>query len=303
MIPGVLTDSPKVSPDVLRFLSGVLTPPARFEQLVLSWNAGIGDAGFSFFSVRVKAGGIRWSTWFSAGTCPPRAYRPRSFDPLYGRMVVDELKLRRPCVAVQYAISSDAGIGPSTKVFISYARAQTQPDESPPPEVPPLTVPFYCQFSPRDLPDETVRAAGACAPTSTAMVLSYYGTRVEPLDVASRAYDPQHKIFGNWPYLAAAAASFGFEAYVTHVGSWAEIAGWLREGIPPVLSIAWEEGELPGAPIRRSSGHLLVVAGIGPSGMTCYDPAAEQVPVCYPWREFGRIFWGHGGVAIIIKPP
>jgi hypothetical protein len=303
MMPGLLTDRPEIPSGARRFVSGVLTPTARFESLVLSWNMEHGPAGPSSLSVRVKASGVHWSAWFSAGTWPPRTYRPRSFDPLYGRMVIDELKLRRPCVAAQYAVGAEAGIPPSMKVFVSSARAQTPPDESSPPQVPPLTVPFYSQFSPRDLPDEAVREAGACAPTSTAMVLSYYGTRVEPLDVASRAYDPQHRIFGNWPYLAAASGGFGFDAYVTHVGSWAQIAGWLREGIPPVLSIAWEEGELPGAPVRRSSGHLVVVAGLGPGGVTCYDPAAKQVPVCYPWREFGKVFWGHGGVAIIIKRP
>ncbi len=303
MRPGILKDSPELPSGSRCFVSGVLRPGTRFERLVLSWNAGkIGEESASY-RVRVKASGVRWSTWFSAGTWAPGVYRPRSLDPLYGQMAVDELKLRRPCVAAQYAVRSSAFLEPPLTVYMSHAPAHIPPDEGPPPAVLPLSVPYYSQFSPRDLPNESVRTAGACAPTSTAMVLSYYGRRVEPLDVASRAYDPQHKIFGNWPYLAAGAASFGFEAYVSHVGSWVQIADWLREGIPPILSIAWEEGELPGAPVRRSSGHLLVVAGIGPGGVTCYDPAADQAPVRYPWREFGKVFWGHGGVAIIIKRP
>jgi hypothetical protein len=298
-----LTSVPREPATGSRAVSEPLKPASRFERLLLSWNVGSTSGGPIALRVQVKAEGLRWSSWFDAGTWPPRRYAPKTRDPLYGRMLIDELRLRRPCVAARYQVLRKKGAALPRTVFLTCSPALREPDSEPPPESGPLSVPYFSQFSPDDLPDEAVREAGGCGPTSMAMVAAYFGVDTRPLDVAGLCYDPQHNIYGNWAYLASGASTFGLEAWVARASGWAEVADWVSDGAVPVLSLAWEEGQLPGAPVRRSSGHLLVVAGTGPSGIVCYDPAAGRGPVTYPWREFGNIFWGHGGVAIVVRRP
>lgn len=303
MRPETLTSIPEGPPGAARYLSEPIRRASRFQRVVFSWNVDSPVRGKLSLRLRVKAEGLRWSSWFSAGTWPPSVYRPSMRDPLYGKMRVDELQLYRPCGVLQYEARLKDGARLPRRVFVASSPLEARPSPGPPPSVSPLELPFFSQFSPRDLPDDAIRKAGACAPTSAAMVAAYYGLGVRPLDVARRCYDPLNAIYGNWPYLACAASTFGLEAWVTTMAGWEEIAHWLGQGVPPVLSLAWEEGDFPGAPIPRSSGHLLAVAGLCEDGVTCYDPAAPEAPVRYPWPEFGNVFWGHGGVAIIIRRP
>jgi len=50
------------------------------------------------------------------------------------------------------------------------------------------------------------------------------------------------------------------------VSSLAELEPWLAAGVPVVVSFGWKAGQLTGAPIPSSNGHLAVLAGFDPQG-------------------------------------
>ena len=76
------------------------------------------------------------------------------------------------------------------------------------------------------------------------------------------------------------------------------------EGFPLALSFAWKSGELPGAPLEASDGHLAVLCGFDAAGnAVCNDPAQPSLRVTYPRAAFERVWLAHGGVAYAIVPP
>jgi hypothetical protein len=78
---------------------------------------------------------------------------------------------------------------------------------------------------------------------------------------------------------------------------------FLADDIPLALSIAWEAGTLPGAPLPRSAGHLVVLTGIAPNGDALVnDPAFPGVATVYPREAFERAWQAHGGIAFAVAP-
>ena len=130
-----------------------------------------------------------------------------------------------------------------------------------------------------------------CSPTSTSMVLGYYGAlpraaayRFVPtghpapwVDYAARkTYDAAYEGTGNWPFNTAYAARLAGHAFVTRLRSLREAETFIAAGIPLVASVSWGTGELTGAPVSSSNGHLLVIVGFTPSGdVVVNDPAAK----------------------------
>ena len=90
-------------------------------------------------------------------------------------------------------------------------------------------------------------------------------------------YDHRYDGTGNWPFTAAYAGTRGLDAFVTRLPSLRAAERYIRAGIPLVLSIAFGPGELDGAPITSSGGHLLVLRGFTESGKPVVnDPAAPR---------------------------
>ncbi|MFA6299204.1 MAG: C39 family peptidase, partial [Nocardioides sp.] len=131
-----------------------------------------------------------------------------------------------------------------------------------------------------------------CSPTSTSMVLAYYDALPEPtaysyvpaghvnpwVDHAARmTFDSSYDGTGNWPFNTAYAAPLAGSAFVTRLRSLKEAEQFIAAGIPLVASIAFGRGELTGAPISSSNGHLLVIVGFTESGdVVVNDPAAAN---------------------------
>ena len=131
-----------------------------------------------------------------------------------------------------------------------------------------------------------------CSPTSTSMVLGYYDAlppasayswvpngHVDPwVDHAARmTYDYDYDGTGNWPFNTAYAAPLAGQAFVTRLRSMREAERFIAAGIPLVISIAFGPGELTGAPISSTDGHLLVIVGFTDSGdVVVNDPAAAN---------------------------
>ncbi|MEB3223495.1 MAG: C39 family peptidase [Candidatus Sericytochromatia bacterium] len=164
------------------------------------------------------------------------------------------------------------------------------------------------------------RSYRVCGPTSAAMALAAHGVVLPTQDVARRCWDAVNGIYGNWPFLAAAAsdvlrgteahraAAKGREkahaAWVAWPPDWKGVEDEVAAGRPCIVSIRFKEGELPGAPTASSAGHLILVTGFTAKGdPIALDPAARR-------PEAGRIVYGrqalhrarHGGPVIVVHP-
>jgi hypothetical protein len=77
----------------------------------------------------------------------------------------------------------------------------------------------------------------------------------------------------------------------------------IERNLPIAISYSWGEGELPGAPLERSDGHLSVLTGFVENGDAAVnDPAAPGVRVVYPRTALETIWQRGGGVAYIVAP-
>ena len=156
-----------------------------------------------------------------------------------------------------------------------------------------LDVPRYSQMIHRgEYPQWGGGGQVWCSPTSTTMVLRYWGRGPTPrqyawvddsyadpeVDHAARyTWDYGYDGAGNWPFNTAYAGTFGLDAFVTRLPSLRAAEAYIRAGIPLVASIAFGPGELDGAPIDSTAGHLLVIRGFTARGnVIVNDPAAER---------------------------
>jgi len=134
-----------------------------------------------------------------------------------------------------------------------------------------------------------------CSPTSLSMVLGYHdalppaaayswvpdGHRQPWVDYAARmTFDHDYDGTGNWPFNTAYAGNrIGSDgrAYVTRLRNLRQAERFIARGTPLVASIAFGAGELDGAPISSTNGHLVVIAGFTRSGdVVANDPAARS---------------------------
>ena len=106
-----------------------------------------------------------------------------------------------------------------------------------------------------------------CSPTSTAMVVKYWGSAYAPtatetawvdppvdpeVDYTARfVYDYHYQGAGNWPFNAAYASERGLVADVTQLHNLREAEPFIKAGIPLVASVAWESNKLD----RRDQEH------------------------------------------------
>lgn len=128
-----------------------------------------------------------------------------------------------------------------------------------------------------------------CSPTSTEMVVEYYGkyppasalARIPYADpsvdyAAQHTYDWDYKGTGNWPFNAAYAASYGLDAFVTQLRSLAEAERFIKAGIPLTTSVSFKASELDGAGYS-TNGHLMDIVGFSRSGdVVVNDPVSPN---------------------------
>jgi hypothetical protein len=150
-----------------------------------------------------------------------------------------------------------------------------------------------------------------CSPTSTSMVLGYWGengTCEQRVRAAvSGVYDRIYDGHGNWPFNTAYAASLGYESYVVRFTNLSEVEKYIAAGIPVIMSIAWKKGELANTSIESTNGHLLVLAGFDTAGNPVVnDPAAPSdaaVQRTYLRSEFEPLWLqASGGTVYLIYP-
>ncbi|MFC8276655.1 peptidase C39 family protein [Streptomyces sp. NPDC057271] len=173
-----------------------------------------------------------------------------------------------------------------------------------------------------------------CSPTSSQMILEYWGRRPSAEDLAwvnpafedpqvchaaRFTFDHRYNGCGNWPFNAAYAATYpAMNAVVTRLRSLTELEALIRAGIPVITSQSFHEEELTGAGYG-TSGHLMTVIGFTEDGdVIANDPASpsnEAVRRIYRRREWetiwlrtkrydanGKVRGGTGGVCYLFWP-
>ena len=151
-----------------------------------------------------------------------------------------------------------------------------------------------------------------CSPTSTAMVLSFFESYDGDCERRVRAavdgvFDWIYDGHGNWPFNTAYAATFGYEGYVARLTSLAKAEEYVAAGLPVIMSIAWQKGELTGSGVASTNGHLVVLVGFDASGnLIINDPASptnETVKRTYLRSEFEPLWLkASGGTVYLIYP-
>ena len=184
-----------------------------------------------------------------------------------------------------------------------------------------LDVPRYSQMvHTGHFPEYGAGGEAWCSPTSTSMVLGYYDALPKPrayrwvgpghvdpwVDHAARmTFDEEYDGTGNWPFNTAYASTLVPTAFVTRLRSLREAERFIAKGIPLVASVAFGPGELTGAPISSTDGHLLVIVGFTESGdVVVNDPAADTragVRRTYDRGEFEDVWIpASGGTVYVI---
>jgi hypothetical protein len=143
---------------------------------------------------------------------------------------------------------------------------------------------------------------GWCSAAALTMLLRFHGIDADVENVAGGVRDIAYGGTGNWSFNAAYAGARGLRAVVAYLCDLDHVAAFVDAGLPVAISIAWQPGELPGAPLQASDGHLLVVRGLEPTAVLVNDPAQPSIAVRYPRSALERVFRAHGGVAYLVAP-
>jgi peptidase C39-like protein len=163
-----------------------------------------------------------------------------------------------------------------------------------------------------------------CSPTSTSMVLGYWGalppasewawvdpTYADPWvdNTARYVFDLRYDGAGNWPFNTAYAGGRGLDAFVTQLRGLNEAEQFVKAGIPLVASVAANPNKLTGFLLDKgTNGHLLVIVGFTAAGDPIVDDPASTsdatVQHVYDRAEFERAWLpASGGIVYVLARP
>ncbi len=291
----------------------------NFDTAVVSWNA-VTPLGSSLLIEARAQLGTRWTryyrvaTWSSDTTLKRTSFSgERDAD---GRVNTDTLELSRTASALQIRVTLNAVAGADGPTLTGLAAAisdSSQHDQL-------IRVSSDRSIWGKELAvpamSQMIYPAGGevwCSPTSVTMILHYWdlrrGTKTAQAvpDAATAMWDTEYDGSGNWAFNVAYAGARGYRALVTRLSSLSEAEGYIAKGIPLALSIAWGAGELEGAHIPKSGGHLVVLRGFTATGDPIInDPAARTdagVRTVYKRSQLERAWITHsGGIVYVIEP-
>ena len=311
--------------------SGTWTGPQvetefQFTDFIASFNATTPPDSGVTLDVRVEQDGV-WSPWVylqSWGKTLTPPDRTTHWD--NGHVSIDTLMLDKPATQYQCRIrlisfDTDAkSPRPSVRrLSVCYSGVVADPQRrekilkgSKDPTTQPvspgewardLPVPFRGQGDVKN--PKSIRKL-ICSPTSTSMVLQYYGIDRTTLENATAIYDPQYDMFGNWGRAVARAGELGLDAYLMRFRNWDQVHQMIARGVPVIASIRFRKGEVKGFLYEFTKGHLLVIRGFKPNGdVIVNDPARKDKGngVVYSADELAKAWFNHGGVGYIFEKP
>ena len=290
----------KVSGSVL---TGPETAAPAFTTLIPSWNA-VTPAGSSLtLEVRAKQA-VGWTRWYSFGSWMSAEGRSslNGQKDASGALNTDTLSLKSPATAYQYRATLHGPVQLSLLAFTTSREGRT----------PPATSDRAAWGKVLEVPQRSqmIYPGGGevwCSPTSTSMILAYWGVQVTVPQAAKATYDRAYDGTGNWPFNTAYAGSLGLRAYVSRLPDLSAAERYIQAGLPLAVSLGWKKGELPGAAVPSSSGHLMVLVGFDKAGNPVLnDPAApsdDTVRRTYPRAAFERLWQEHSGGTVYVMAP
>lgn len=303
-------------------VSPVVTADFGYTEAIASWNTDT-PAG-TWIETQIKARiADRWTKWFNLGIWAAdgstiERHSVKLQGDTDGFVAVDTLilngKKAPPADAYQLKVRlfSANGAVPSVRnLSLAYSTAAQAPATistgSPANWKGALNVPECSQ--------EVYPGGGEvwCSPTSTSMVLGYWGDarpcEAREHEVVDGVFDWIYDGHGNWPFNTAYAATRGLEGYVARFTSLDQVEAWTAAGVPVVISYAWKKSELDGASISSSNGHLAVVVGFDATGNPIVnDPAApagnDAVQRTYDRAQLETVWLqASGGTVYLMFPP
>jgi Peptidase_C39 like family len=295
-------------------------PLATFDTAVVSWNALTPTGTGVMLEVRARIN-KRWSRYYpyASWTSAARNSYPSKKD-VNGRVNTDTLELSKRADALQIRVTLEAkkaGQNSTHGPTLSGLWAVTSDSKTH----------YEVQASSSDrgawgleldvpLRSQMIYPDGGevwCSPTSTTMILEYWSAKLgrdlaDTVPVAAKSvWDGVYDGSGNWPFNTAYAGGKGITAHVDRLGNLTEAESFIKRGVPLAISIGWKAGELPGAHITSSQGHLVVLRGFTKTGDAIInDPAAKtdaRVRTIYPRAALERAWIEHsGGIVYVIEP-
>lgn len=288
------------SSEAASLTSGELPALFPFDQLLLSADAALPGGGALQAEAQVKTA-AGWSPWFSYGTFSPGGgASDAAQESAFGRMDVDVLKLAKKATAFRYRVTLAPAAKPSTLRLVAAAYTDSSAPYAPAGAAPKaagakafkLKLPAYSQMT------QQVNYKGdICSPVSLAMAFTGLGLRTAPLEAAAPVLDSAQNIYGNWFFNTAYAGTRGLYAILARLNTLDEARAFVEAGTPVVASVTFGPDELDNAPLKKTKGHLLVIAGFTAKGdVITHDPAAPEeatVERVYKRDQFARAWLGN----------
>ena len=319
-----------------RWTSAWHDPGFAFSQAVASWNAQTPAGTWLQVELRARTEDSRETKWYILGRWASgdadfhRTSVPGQGDK-DGFVAIDTFVPKKAMLAYQLRLTlyREAGTGATPAVtrlsnVVANAAAPYVPSETTMTGDLVLNVPEYSQeIHAGHYPEFDGGGEAWCSPTSTSMILAYWGRGPSPadyayvgaghpdpwVDYAARfTYDYNYQGAGNWPYNIAYASRFGLEGAVTQLHSLAEAEQLVKAGIPLVASLSFGSGKLDGFLFKGTNGHLLTIVGFTAEGnVVSNDPAAlsdADVQRVYDRTQFEKAWMeSTGGLVYLMYPP
>jgi uncharacterized protein YvpB len=245
-----------------------------WQELVLSWNA-VCPTGTFIHAEAKGVGAAGDSPWYSMGywSTDPTQKRESIIgqNDNWGEVETDTLVMRVPMQGFEIRLSlmgNALGNEFDLKFLGVSISKKNHPGGIQIPQLkktPILAVPEKSQLG-------HVGGRGWCSPTCVSMVLSYWGKRLDRIEldspvpeVAKAIHDPNWPGTGNWSFNVAFAGQFrGMFAFVHRMDSIATVHALVENGIPIPISVSFDL--LNGKQADESNGHFVVVVGFDGKG-------------------------------------
>jgi hypothetical protein len=256
---------------------------------VLSWNTHAPEGRIAFRLLRAGAPDGDWvdhSSWEPGGATSLNATHDGTsvnVDVIAAQLPFDGIEVSAPrvrfdLVAFSSPVAPRSAPPSSSNAFI-------------------LEVPQLSQYA----ADREER--GWCSPASLAMIHAYHGIAESVESVAREVFDRAYNGTGNWSFNVAYSGRLGLRGAVAHLAGFEHARSLIERNLPLAVSYSWSEGELDGAPLPHSDGHLAVLCGFTSNGdCVVNDPAHPAVRAVYPRARLERLWLRNDGVAYVVAP-
>ncbi|HSF06652.1 MAG TPA: C39 family peptidase [Methylomirabilota bacterium] len=282
---------------------GPWRPRGRTQHLLAAFSA-LSTIDYSVrFELSVFAGGA-WSPWVGTVTVGSASFAPLAAEAPGLRADVDVFTVAAPAEQVRVRLRLRADDPASLLVapwLLTLSACDLVPAE-------PIVVASAASVRLAVPALSQTREGGAlgarvCSPTSVAMVLAYLGGPDSVARLAAEMFHPALDIYGVWPAAICAAGRRGVLGYLLRFPDWAGARWCLDRGLPIIASVRYAAGELSGAAVAETPGHLLVLTGYEGEDVLVNDPAAPDtatVPRRYRQAQLARVWLERAGVGYVL---